>query len=102
LVSASSNSLIFYKGDGKGNFHPWWYHFNQLPILICYWNTFSNYDDFCYFWGWFPQLLIVLQKPHNLSLLIARVKYNLLNFASVTLRWNESLLVNYIFVFTIQ
>jgi hypothetical protein len=23
LVSASSNSLIFYKGDGKGNFHPW-------------------------------------------------------------------------------
>ena len=23
LVSASSNSLIFYKGDGKGKFHPW-------------------------------------------------------------------------------
>ena len=23
LVSASSHSLIFYKGDGKGNFHLW-------------------------------------------------------------------------------
>jgi len=26
-------------------------------------------------------LLIVFEKPHNLSLLIARGKYNLLNFA---------------------
>ncbi|HBD28785.1 MAG TPA: VCBS repeat-containing protein, partial [Deltaproteobacteria bacterium] len=23
LVSASSNSLIFYRGDGTGNFHLW-------------------------------------------------------------------------------